>query len=95
MIITWDLTIPQLSGDQTRRAYVYVPQSYGEDLERRYPVMYFFDGQNIFFDDDATFGTSWGMEGYMLESEREMILVAVECNREGSGRLEEYSPFTF
>ena len=95
MIITWNLTIPQLSGDQTRRAYVYVPQSYGEDLERRYPVMYFFDGQNIFFDDDAAFGTSWGMEGYMLESEREMILVAIECNREGSGRLEEYSPFTF
>lgn len=95
MIITWDLTIPQLSGDQTRRAYVYVPQSYGEDLERRYPVMYFFDGQNIFFDDDAAFGTSWGMEGYMLESERELILVAIECNREGSGRLEEYSPFTF
>ena len=31
------------------------------------------------------------MEG----SGKELILVGIECNREGNGRLEEYSPFTF
>lgn len=41
MILKWDITIPRLSGDQTRRAYVYLPESYDEDPERRYPVMYF------------------------------------------------------
>ena len=28
MVIKWDITIPQLSGDQVRRAYVYLPESY-------------------------------------------------------------------
>ena len=95
MTLKWDITIPQLSGDQTRRAYVYLPESYDEDPERRYPVMYFFDGHNVFFDEDATFGTSWGMDAYMESSGKELILVGIECNREGNGRLEEYSPFTF
>ena len=95
MILKWDITIPRLSGDQTRRAYVYLPESYDEDPERRYPVMYFFDGHNVFFDEDATFGTSWGMDAYMENSGKELILVGIECNREGNGRLEEYSPFTF
>ena len=95
MILKWDITIPRLSGDQTRRAYVYLPESYDEDPERRYPVMYFFDGHNVFFDEDATFGTSWGMDAYMESSGKELILVGIECNREGNRRLEEYSPFTF
>lgn len=95
MILKRDITIPRLSGDQTRRAYVYLPESYDEDPERRYPVMYFFDGHNVFFDEDATFGTSWGMDAYMESSGKELILVGIECNREGNGRLEEYSPFTF
>ena len=95
MILKWDITIPRLSGDQTRRAYVYLPESYDEDPERRYPVMYFFDGHNVFFDEDATFGTSWGMDAYMESSGKKLILVGIECNREGNGRLEEYSPFSF
>ena len=95
MIIKWELTIPWLSGDQVRRAYAYLPESYDDDPERRYPVMYFFDGHNVFFDEDATFGTSWGMNEYMGRSGKDLILVGIECNREGSGRLEEYSPFTF
>ncbi len=95
MVITWDLTIPQLSGDQKRRGYVYLPDSYDREPERRYPVMYFFDGHNVFFDQDATYGTSWGMNDYMEQSQKELILVGIECNREGNGRLEEYAPFPF
>ena len=55
--------------------------------------MYMFDGHNVFFDADATYGKSWGMNKYMNESKKQMIIVAVECNHEGNGRLEEYSPF--
>ena len=95
MVIKWDITIPQLSGDQVRRAYVYLPESYTQEPEKRYPVMYLFDGHNIFFDEDATYGTSWGMKDYMDESGKQLILVGIECNYVGNGRLEEYSPVTF
>ena len=30
--------------------------------EPPYPVMYFFDGHNLFRDEDATYGKSWGLD---------------------------------
>ena len=61
MVKKWQITIPELTGDITRNAYVYLPESYDREPERRYPVLYMFDGHNVFFDWDATYGKSWGM----------------------------------
>lgn len=95
MVIKWEVTLPKLTGDRKRKAYIYLPESYDEDPERRYPVMYMFDGHNVFFDKDATFGKSWGMAKFMDESRKDLIIVGVECNHEGNGRLQEYSPINF
>ena len=54
-----------------------------------------FDGHNVFFDSDATYGKSWGMKDFMDKNQKDMIIVAVECNHVGNGRLEEYSPFDY
>ena len=48
-----------------RRVYFYLPTMYEADPDRRYPVLYMFDGQNVFFDEDATFGKSWGVADYL------------------------------
>lgn len=95
MVFKWEVTLPKLTGDKKRMAYIYIPESYDEDPERRYPVMYMFDGHNVFFDKDATYGKSWGMAKYMDESRKDLIIVGVECNHEGNGRLQEYSPINF
>ena len=95
MVYKWNVTIPKLSGEKTRRAYIYLPASYKKDTDKRYPVMYMFDGHNVFFDSDATYGKSWGMNKYMEESGKELIIVAIECNHEGSRRLIEYSPTSY
>ena len=95
MVKKWLVTIPKLSGDKTRRVYLYLPASYEKNKSARYPVMYMFDGHNVFFDSDATYGKSWGMNKYMVESKKELIIVAVECNHEGNCRLQEYAPFSF
>ena len=96
MIETWNLTIPELTGDTPRRAYVYVPDSWQEDETLRYPVLYMFDGHNVFFDKDATYGKSWGMKRYLDFTETQIIVAAVECNHSpDGGRLSEYSPFDF
>ena len=95
MVKKWNVTIPKLSGDKERRAYIYLPDSYMTEPDKRYPVMYMFDGHNVFFDSDATYGKSWGMNRYMLESRKQLIIVAVECNHEGNCRLQEYSPLNF
>ena len=96
MIDVWNLTIPELTGDEPRRAYAYVPDSWEADHDLRYPVLYMFDGHNVFFDEDATYGKSWGMGEYLDATETQIIVAAVECNHHpDNGRLSEYSPFTF
>lgn len=96
MIDEWTLTIPELTGDKPRRAYVYLPDSYESEPDRHYPVLYMFDGQNVFFDDEATFGKSWGLKDYMNATQTQLIIAAVECDDSAdNGRLREYSPYTF
>ena len=95
MVKKWDVTIPKLSGEKTRKAYIYLPDSYEKEPDKRYPVMYMFDGHNVFFDKDATFGKSWGMNKFMEKTKKELIIVGVECNHEGNKRLIEYAPFTY
>ena len=95
MVLKRALSIPSLSGEKTRRLYIFLPEDYEKDASARYPVMYMFDGHNVFFDEDATFGKSWGMNEYMLRTKKQLIIVAVECNTQGHKRLEEYSPVDF
>ena len=96
MITKWSITIPELTGKEPRNAYVYVPDEFEEQPDARYPVLYMFDGHNVFFDEDATYGKSWGMADFMEETQLPLIIAAVECNHSpDNGRLCEYSPFTF
>ena len=96
MIKKWTITIPQLTGKARRRVYVYVPDEAAEFPDRRYPVLYMFDGHNVFFDSDATYGKSWGLGEYLAAANIPLIVAAVECNHSpDNGRLSEYSPFTF
>lgn len=94
MVIRSNITIPALTGDRERTAYVYLPVGYDDD-DRRYPVIYMFDGHNLFTDEEATFGKCWGLESFLEDNQTPVIIAAVECNHEGDGRLSEYSPVTF
>ncbi len=96
MIQKWNVTIPQLTGTEKRRVYLYLPASYQKEPDRRYPVLYMFDGHNVFYDEDATYGKSWGMKEYMDATDTPLIIVAVECNHDPNhGRLKEYAPYSF
>ena len=96
MVDIFTLTIPQLTEDEPRTAYVYVP----DDTSQNYPVLYMFDGQNLFYDETASFGKSWGLLKYLEEHKTPLIVASVACNfhpenyRLG-GRFSEYSPFSF
>ena len=76
-----------------RNTFVYLPDDW-QSSGRRYPVVYMFDGHNLFFDSTATYGTCWGLKEYMY-AHPQAIIVAPECNHEGNARLEEYSPYDF
>lgn len=95
MVKKWLITIPALSGKKERRAYIWLPEHYDRLPQKRFPVLYMFDGHNVFFDSDATYGKSWGMAEFLTWTRKDLIVVAVECNHEGNRRLCEYSPFSF
>lgn len=94
MVKQWKMTLPELTGREKRRVYVYLPTMYRDQPRRRFPVLYMFDGHNVFFDDHATYGKSWGMADYLDYTDTPLIVAAVECNHHpDNGRLSEYSPF--
>lgn len=97
----------QADGVDSREIRIYLPRGYDQNLSRRYPVMYFSDGQNIFASDHSS-AVAWGVDtaadaeiraGHM----RETILVGVPCRETPppgvssqdyawAGRLWEYLP---
>ena len=94
MIIRNKVKIQALSGEEERTSYVYLPVGY-ESGEKRYPVLYMFDGHNLFSDEEATYGKSWGLSDYLDYTNTPIIVAAVECNHKGNSRLSEYSPVSF
>ena len=77
---------------KNRTLHIHLPQGY-DHTEERYPVMYFFDGHNLFTDADATYGKSWGMSDFLARWGKDMILVGIECGHDGYERLSEYLPY--
>ncbi len=95
MVVRGKVKIPALSGEKERTYFVYLPKGYGENSNKRYPVIYMFDGHNLFTDEEATFGKCWGLEEYLDRTKTQVIIAAAECNHEGDMRLSEYSPISF
>ena len=94
MIIVRKMQIPGMETEKPRRLYIYLPAESGRS-DKRYPVLYMFDGHNVFYDSHATYGRSWGMKEYLQKTKRQLIVVGIECNPEGNRRLSEYSPWDF
>lgn len=90
MIERKEITIDCLR-DEKRYLTVYVP-----DKEGTFPVLYMMDGQNVFFDEDATYGKSWGMYDYLVKNDVDLIVAAIDSSRgKNNERLFEYAPYDF
>ncbi|HWN67002.1 MAG TPA: alpha/beta hydrolase-fold protein, partial [Haliangium sp.] len=78
-----------------RRVWVYLPPDYDTDTEARYPVLYMFDGQNV-FDTATSFSGEWQVDetletGIAAGDVRPIIVVAVDNG--GAQRIAEYTPW--
>ena len=78
--------------DVNRPLHIWLPEDY-DSSDERYPVMYFFDGHNLFLNEDATYGKSWGLKEFLECWDKPMIIVGIECGHEGQERLSEYMPY--
>ena len=79
-----------------RDIIVYLPPDYDADHERRYPVFYLHDGQNLFDAETAFGGEEWHLDETAEQliragSIQPLILIGIY---NGEDRVEEYTPTT-
>jgi predicted alpha/beta superfamily hydrolase len=76
-----------------REVFVWLPTSYAASRDRRYPVIYMQDGQNL-FDQATAFGDEWQVDETIERlSALGLEAVVVGIPSVGDSRLAEYSPF--
>ena len=75
-----------------RKIWAYLPDSYTANTKKKYPVLYMFDGHNLFFDDVATYGKSWGIKDYLDKAKLDLVVIGQDCNHINNGRMHEYCP---
>lgn len=79
--------------NEQRRLHIYLPDHL--PANRKVPVLYMFDGHNLFEDEEATYGKSWGLRDYLESTGLPLCVVGLECNHRGNLRLWEFSPYDF
>ena len=84
--------MPQLG--RTRRVWLYLPPDYASNPERRYPVLYMHDGQNV-FDHATSYVGEWGVDETLdaMHAAGELSLIVVAVDHGGTRRFDEYSPW--
>jgi predicted alpha/beta superfamily hydrolase len=92
-VIEPPLTIPGLG--RTRHLRIYLPPSYAQSDARRYPVIYLFDGQNL-FDDATAYAGEWGVDESMdaLARSHGFEAIVVGIDHGGEQRMTELSAWT-
>lgn len=90
LMVLEQLVSPQL--ENARDILVYLPPTYRTD-ERRYPVLYMHDGQNL-FDPATSYAGDWAVHTTMESaSRRGLDSIVVGIPNMGEERCNEYSPF--
>lgn len=91
-----DIELMMYDGKQ-RRIRVVLPDEYHE-TDMSYPVLFMFDGQNLFDVADSFAGTVWGvqdaLEAQML-SDQAAPMIIIGIDNKSDGRLDEYGPWPF
>ncbi|HEY4195740.1 MAG TPA: alpha/beta hydrolase-fold protein [Mucilaginibacter sp.] len=88
-IVSEKFDIPQLG--RQRRIWIYLPADYASS-NKKYPVIYMHDGQNLFDEYTAGYG-EWGIDEIMdkLPPKEQCIIVGIDHG--GNYRISEYDPY--
>ena len=57
-----------------RMLHIYVPDDY-KQTDKKYPVLYMYDGHNLYNDSDATYGHAWRIADTFTKNNIEMIAI--------------------
>lgn len=86
-ILDTSFYMPQV--DRHRRIWICLPDGYASG-NKRYPVLYMHDGQNL-FDEAASFAGEWGVDEAMQSMPTQCIIIGIDNG--GLKRMNEYNPY--
>ncbi|MFR9450913.1 alpha/beta hydrolase, partial [Streptococcus pneumoniae] len=78
-----------------RRVRVLLPKDYEKDTDRSYPVVYFHDGQNVFYSKESFIGHSWKIIPAIKRNPDISRMIVVAIDNDGMGRMNEYAAWKF
>ena len=90
---THELKVPYTG--KLRRVRVLLPKNYETDTDRRYPVVYFHDGQNVFYSKEAYVGHSWKVIPAIKRNPDISRMIVVAIDNDGLQRMNEYSAWKY
>lgn len=92
LLVAPEVASPQLNN--RRHILVYLPPSYADSPDKRYPVLYMQDGQNL-FDQATSYAGEWGVDETMeqLSHHEQLEAIVVGIPNQGKERVNEYSPY--
>ncbi len=88
-IINENFDMPQLG--RQRRIWIYLPPDYGK-TNKKYPVIYMHDGQNLFDEFTSGYG-EWGVDEIMDKTPDAEQSIIVGIDHGGEYRVTEYDPY--
>lgn len=86
-VSTFTIEAPQLKG--TKKIWVYLPKEYNSS-NKRYPVIYMHDAQNL-FDAKASYVGEWNVDETLDSINAKVIVIGIEHG--GDKRIDELTPF--
>ena len=86
-LTSFTIKAPQLN--TTKKIWIYLPKNY-ETSQKKYPVMYMHDGQNL-FDAKASFVGEWNVDEKLDSLKAQVIIVGIEHG--GDKRIDELTPY--
>ena len=92
-----ELAMPQFDG-QKRNIRVYLPADYDKNTQS-YPVLYMFDGKNLYDEATSAFGMEWqvdeALEKLGKEGGKQAIVVGIDAASTGKARYQEYTAWNW
>jgi predicted alpha/beta superfamily hydrolase len=88
-IINEKFDMPQLG--RQRRVWVYLPDGY-EKSNKKFPVIYMHDGQNLFDEFTSGYG-EWGVDEILDKMQLDKPSIVVGIDHGGEYRITEYDPY--
>jgi predicted alpha/beta superfamily hydrolase len=85
-------------GAPGRAVRVWLPAGYADEPERRYPVLYLQDGQNLFEAETSFLGVSWQAQTTaqkLIDKKRIEPAILVGVDNAGAHRLDDYTPVSW